>query len=110
MIVSRVYWGSPTPETLHDYVGIPVATFPLGTALASGHLAEAGGTLPARLSTRVENRWTEIPVITAQIRGADEDFVMVTDKRRQLGARRPRQRLGQRLRRRARAHPRAARL
>ena len=66
MIVSRV-WGSPTPETLHDYVGIPVAS-----------LSFAGGTLPARLSTRVESRWTEIPVITAEIRGADEDFVMVT--------------------------------
>ena len=78
MIVSRV-WGSPTPETLHDYVGIPVASlsFGDGTRLRA-RLAEAGGTLPARLSTRVENRWTEIPVITAEIRGADEDFVMVT--------------------------------
>ena len=78
MIVSRV-WGSPTPETLHDYVGIPVASrsFGDGTRLRA-RLAEASGTLPARLSTRVENRWTEIPVITAEIRGADEDFVMVT--------------------------------
>ena len=31
MIVSRV-WGSPTPETLHDYVGIPVASLSFGDA------------------------------------------------------------------------------
>lgn len=29
MIVSRV-WGSPTPETLHGYVGIPVASLSFG--------------------------------------------------------------------------------
>lgn len=78
MIVSRV-WGSPTPETLHDYVGIPVASLSFGDGSGlRARLSEAGGTLPARLSTRVESRWTEIPVITAEIRGADEDFVMVT--------------------------------
>ena len=78
MIVSRV-WGSPTPETLHDYVGIPVASLSFGDgSRLRARLSEAGGTLPARLSTRVESRWTEIPVITAEIRGADEDFVMVT--------------------------------
>ena len=71
MIVSRV-WGSPTPETLHDYVGIPVASLSFGDgSRLRARLSEAGGTLPARLSTRVESRWTEI-------RGADEDFVMVT--------------------------------
>ena len=49
MIVSRV-WGSPTPETLHDYVGIPVQAFLLGTALASGPAAPGGRhRLPARL-------------------------------------------------------------
>ena len=79
MIVSRV-WGSPTPETLHDYVGIPVASLSFGDgSRLRARLSEAGGTLPARLSTRVESRWTEIPVITAEIRGADEDFVMVTE-------------------------------
>ena len=78
MIVSRV-WGSPTPETLHEYVGIPVASLSFGDgSRLRARLSEAGGTLPARLSTRVESRWTEIPVITAEIRGADEDFVMVT--------------------------------
>ena len=62
MIVSRV-WGSPTPETLHDYVGIPVASLSFGDgSRLRARLSEAGGTLPARLSTRVESRWTEIPV------------------------------------------------
>lgn len=89
MIVSRV-WGSPTPETLHDYVGIPVASlsFGDGTRLRA-RLAEAGGTLPARLSTRVENpldgnsrHHGRDPRRGRGLRDGD-------GTRRQLGARRP---------------------
>ena len=42
MIVSRV-WGSPTPETLHDYVGIPVASLSFGDgSRLRARLSEAG--------------------------------------------------------------------
>lgn len=77
MIVSRV-WGSPTPETLGDYVGIPVASLSFGDGGRLRAMLAEEGALSARLSTRVENRWTGIPVLTAEIRGADEDFVMLT--------------------------------
>lgn len=78
MIVSRV-WGSPTPETLGDYVGIPVASLSFGDgSRIRGRLADAGGRLPAKLSTCVRNRWTDIPVIAADIPGPDKDFVMMT--------------------------------
>ena len=63
---------------MRDYVGIPVASLSFGDGgRLRAKLAEEGA-LWARLSTRVENRWTGIPVLTAEIRGADEDFVMLT--------------------------------
>lgn len=75
MIVSRV-WGSPTPETRHDYVGIPVASTSLSTGNSLKTLAKENAC--ARLATEVHSRWTTIPALTATLPGVSDDFVMVT--------------------------------
>ena len=75
MIVSRV-WGSPTPETRHDYVGIPVASTSLSTGNSLKTLAKENAC--ACLATEVHSRWTTIPALTATLPGVSDDFVMVT--------------------------------
>lgn len=77
MIVSRV-WGSPTPETLHNYVGIPVASISLGDGKAIKARYASQGALEAKLATTVWSRWVEIPCLVAEIPTPHKDFVMVT--------------------------------
>lgn len=78
MIVSRV-WGSPTPETLNNYVGIPVASISLGDGnTLKDRLAKCEASLDAMLATTVYGRWVEIPCLVAEIPTPHKDFVMVT--------------------------------
>ncbi len=76
MIVSRV-WGSPTPDTIDDYVKIPVVSFSYDDGLAVKLLIKAQDSR-CRLTTRTHARWVEIPVLTAEIGNCSEEFVMVT--------------------------------
>lgn len=75
MIVSRV-WGSPTPETMHDYVTIPVVSVSMGDGHMLRRLAAAGQS--AQIHTRVHSRWTDIPCLVAEYTHPSGDFVMMT--------------------------------
>lgn len=75
MIVSPV-WGSPTPETREKLPKIPVVSI---GAHERGHLLElAREEAVAHLETVVETVWTELPTLTAQIKGSveTEKFVL----------------------------------
>lgn len=75
MIVSRV-WGSPTPETMHDYVTVPVVS----VSMSDGERlkAEARKGSLAEMHTDVWSRWTDIPCLVAEYRHPSGQFVMVT--------------------------------
>lgn len=75
MIISRV-WGSPTPETMHDYVSVPVVS----VSMSDGELLrkEAARGASACVSTTVTSRWTDIPCLVAEYRHPSGNFVMVT--------------------------------
>lgn len=75
MIVSRV-WGSPTPATMNDYVAVPAVSVSLGDGAELKRLAAEGAA--ARIETEVNTRWVDLPVLTADIPGESDDFVMVT--------------------------------
>jgi len=74
MIISPV-WGSPTPHTAHllpKLVSISVNEVD-GAELR--RLA-AAGTLRVRITTEVDTRWRDIPVLTAEIGGQEDRFVL----------------------------------
>lgn len=75
MILSPV-WGSPTPEDLHRYPGIPAASVAGGVEDVLLAAADAGETLA--LEAEVETLWREIPLLTADLPGADEDYVLLS--------------------------------
>lgn len=75
MIVSRV-WGSPTPATMNDYVSIPAVSVSLGDGAELRRLAAEGAA--AGIETEVDTRWVDLPILTADIPGESDDFVMVT--------------------------------
>ncbi|MDO4937777.1 MAG: M28 family peptidase [Sutterellaceae bacterium] len=75
MIVSRV-WGSPTPETMHDYVTIPVVSVSYADGQAIKALVENGA--EATMTTVTNPRWVEIPVLVAELGNCTNEFVMVT--------------------------------
>ncbi len=75
MIVSRV-WGSPTPETMHDYVTIPVVSVSYADGQAIKALVEKGA--EATMTTVTNPRWVEIPVLVAELGNCVNEFVMVT--------------------------------
>lgn len=74
MIISPV-WGSPTPQTvglLPKLVAVSV------DAEAGGELRRlaAAGDLRVRITAEVETRWRPIPVLTAEIGGEGDPFVL----------------------------------
>ena len=75
MIVSRV-WGSPTPETMHDYVEIPVVSVSYDDGQKIKALVERGA--KALMTTVTHARWVEIPVLVAELGDCSQEFVMVT--------------------------------
>lgn len=74
-------WGSPTPWTVGGLPGLPIAV--LSGEVAAGfarRLAEAAGDGRAprvSVSAGVDTRWREIALLTADIAGPDEAFVLV---------------------------------
>jgi hypothetical protein len=73
-IVSLV-WGTPTPETAHFLPKTPSIsiTRPEGEYLI--RLLKKGS-VKVRLKTRSLRRWKKIPVVTADLRGKEDDFVL----------------------------------
>jgi hypothetical protein len=74
MIVSPV-WGSPTPQTaplLPHLVSISVNAAD-GAALRR---LVAAGNIQARIVTEVDTRWRTIPILTADIGGREERYVL----------------------------------
>jgi hypothetical protein len=77
MIVSGV-WGSPTPENRDWLPRIPVTSVGAAEAEALHAILGEHPEAAARLVTRVDTRWTEIPTLIAQVDGTVEPdkFVM----------------------------------
>jgi hypothetical protein len=77
MIVSGV-WGSPTPENRDWLPQIPVTSVGAAEANKLRRILEEHPEATARLVTRVDTRWTEIPTLIAQVDGTVEPdkFVM----------------------------------
>ena len=77
MIVSKV-WGAPAPSTMNDYVSIPAASISTADGDALCAQLQAGAPCTAVLETRVHTRWTDLPILVADIPGESDDFVMIT--------------------------------
>jgi hypothetical protein len=81
MIVSSV-WGSPGAEQRGRLPGIPVATVGGSDAtMLRGLIAETRAPAIARLSTEVDTRWRDIPLLIADVRApraVDEQFVLLS--------------------------------
>lgn len=77
MIVSGV-WGSPTPETRDLLPRIPVTSVGAGEGETLRRILGEQPDATARLTTRVDTGWTEIPTLVAQVDGTvePEKFVM----------------------------------
>jgi Iap family predicted aminopeptidase len=77
MIVSGV-WGSPTPENRDRLPRIPVTSVGAVEGNTLRRILEEHPGAKARLVTRVDTRWTEIPTLVAQVDGTvePEKFVM----------------------------------
>lgn len=77
MIVSGV-WGSPTPETRDRLPRIPVTSVGAAEGSSLRRILEEHPGATARLVTRVDTRWTEIPTLITQVDGTvePEKFVM----------------------------------
>lgn len=77
MIVSGV-WGSPTPENRDRLPRIPVTSVGAAEAETLRTILREHPDAIARLVTRVDTRWTEIPTLVAQVDGTVEPdkFVM----------------------------------
>ncbi len=76
MIISPV-WGTPTPETapyLPQLVAVSVRRED-GDALKA---LVARGSVTVRLQTEVETGWRPIPALTAELRGAEDRFVLLS--------------------------------
>ncbi len=76
MIISPV-WGTPTPETapyLPQLVAVSVRREDGDTLKA----LVARGSVTVRLQTEVETGWRPIPALTAELRGAEDRFVLLS--------------------------------
>ncbi len=71
MIVSGV-WGSPTPETRDRLPRIPVMSVGAAEGETLRRILKEHPDATARLVTRVDTRWTEIPTLIAQVDGSVE--------------------------------------
>lgn len=77
MIVSGV-WGSPTPETRDRLPSIPVTSVGADEGETLRRILKEHPDAAARLMTRVDTRWTEIPTLITQVDGTvePEKFVL----------------------------------
>ncbi len=75
MIVSTV-WGSPTPAERSDYPTIPVVSVGRQAADVLRAAVSEGDEPALGLETEVETGWREIPVLTGELRGQHDSFVL----------------------------------
>ncbi len=74
MIITTV-WGTPTPQTARHIPGIPA----LSITRADGEwLKQLGQRVRVRLFTEVSTAWRTIPLVVAEVKGASNDFVLVS--------------------------------
>ena len=73
MIVSTV-WGSPGVHDRHELPGTTVLSVDETGGSELRAKVRSGGRV--RLFAEVDTRWTDIPLLTAEIRGRSEDFVL----------------------------------
>ena len=76
MIISPV-WGTPTPETAPYLPQLVVVSVRREDGDALKALV-ARGPVTVRLQTEVETRWRPIPTLTAEIRGTEDRFVLLS--------------------------------
>lgn len=75
MIVTTV-WGTPTPESAQRIPRVPVVSIVQSDAQALRALA-AGGTVRARMHTRVFTGWQTTPIVVGELPGrTSRDFVL----------------------------------
>jgi hypothetical protein len=74
MIISPI-WGSPTPQTAHLLPKLVSISVNEADGAELRRLA-AAGTLRVRITTEVDTRWRKIPVLTAEIGGQEDRFVL----------------------------------
>jgi hypothetical protein len=74
MIISPV-WGSPTPQTAHLLPNLVSISVNEADGAELRRLA-ASGTLRVRITAEVDTRWRQIPVLTAEISGQEDRFVL----------------------------------
>ena len=74
MIISPV-WGTPTPQTAHLLPKLISISINAEDGVALRRLA-AQGTLRVRVTAAVDTRWRKIPVLTAQLDGEEDNFVL----------------------------------
>lgn len=74
MIISPV-WGTPTPQTAHLLPKLISVSINAEDGVALRRLA-AAGPLRVRINAEVDTRWRQIPVLTAELDGQDEQFVL----------------------------------
>lgn len=75
MIVSTV-WGSPEPDDCAAFLNIPAVTVSYKDGERIRSLLRQSAEV--RMSATVENKWVELPVITADIGRTDEGYLMLT--------------------------------
>ncbi len=76
MIISPV-WGTPTPETAPDLPQLVAVSIRKDDGDALKALV-ARGPVTVRLQTEVETGWRPIPTLTAEIRGEEDRFVLLS--------------------------------
>lgn len=74
MIISPV-WGSPTPQTAPLLPQLVSISINAADGAELRRLAAAGG-VQARIVTEVDTRWRTIPILTAEIAGQEDQFVL----------------------------------
>lgn len=74
MIISPV-WGSPTPQTAPLLPQLVSISINAADGAELRRLAAAGD-LQARIVTEVDTRWRKIPILTAEIGGQEECYVL----------------------------------
>ncbi len=74
MIITPL-WGTPTPQT----AGLMPKLVSISVNAADGaeirRLAAAGG-IRARITAEVDTRWRKIPIITAELKGREDNYVL----------------------------------
>ena len=75
MIVSTV-WGSPEPDDCTAFLGIPAVTVSYRDGERIRSLLRRS--VEVHMATAVENKWMELPVITADIGRTDKGYLMLT--------------------------------